>query len=189
MLADFLLTPKQQRILGALVLNPERRFTLSEFFELADGGRSSTQAFLKTLSDAGVIRVELERKMPRYQVETDHPLYPELHQIAVKSFGIKEPIEGALAGIRDKLRQAFIFGSMAAGTAGPASDVDVMVIGDVRIGRVQRELDVAGKALGREIHVSVYPQDEWDAKRASDPVLESIDLGPKIMLNVSAATD
>jgi uncharacterized protein len=188
MLADFLLTPKQQRILGALVLNPERSFSLSEFFELADGGRSSTQAFLKTLVEASVVLVELHRKMPRYQVNTSHPLYPELRQIAVKSFGIKEPIERALAGIHDKVQHAFIFGSMAAGTATPSSDIDVMVIGDVRVGRVQRELDSAGKDLGREIHVSVYPLDEWETKRTADPVLQAIDQGPKIPLDVSSAS-
>ncbi|WP_158515265.1 nucleotidyltransferase domain-containing protein [Paraburkholderia phytofirmans] len=136
----------------------------------------------------GVVILQQPGGRALYQANTQHPLYPELRQIAVKSFALKEPIERALAVIGDKIKHAFIFGSMAAGTAGPASDVDVMVIGDARIGRVQRELDVAGEALGREIHVNVYPEDEWEQKRRSDPVLKSIDQGPKIMLNVSTAT-
>ncbi|MEX3954478.1 nucleotidyltransferase domain-containing protein [Trinickia sp. EG282A] len=188
MLADFLLTPKQQRILGPLLLNPDRSFSLSELFELAEGGRSSTQAFLRTLCDARVIDVETDRKQRRYRINPGHPLYPELRRIAVKSFGVKEPLERALAPIRDKIVQAFIFGSIASGAATAASDVDVMVVGDVRTGRVQRELDVAGGELGREIHVSVYPKEEWDAKRATDPVLHSIDQGPKIPLDVSTPT-
>jgi uncharacterized protein len=114
-------------------------------------------------------------------------LYPELHRIAVKSFGIKEPIERALVAISDKIEQAFIFGSMASGTATPSSDVDVMIVGDVRTGRVQRALNAAGSELGRDVHVSVYPKEEWDAKRTMDPVLHSIDQGPKIPLNVSPA--
>jgi uncharacterized protein len=188
MLADFLLTPKQQRILGALVLNPERGYSLSELFALSGGGRSSTQDFVARLVLGNVIRQPPAGRAV-YQANVDHPLYPELRQIAVKSFGIKEPIERALAALRDKVKYAFIFGSMAAGTAGPASDIDVMVIGDARIGRVQHELDAAGKELGREVHVSVYPEDEWEQKRASDPVLESIDHGPKIILDVSSSAD
>lgn len=188
MLADFLLTPKQQRILGALVLNPDRTYSLTELFELSGGGRSSTQDFVAKLLGGGVI-IQQTGGRASYQANSRHPLYPELRQIAVKSFGLKEPIERALAVLGGKISAAFIFGSMAAGMAGPASDIDVMVIGDARLGRVQRELDAAGETLGREIHVSVYPENEWEQKRYSDPVLESIDQGPKIMLDVSTTTD
>jgi uncharacterized protein len=185
MLADFLLTPKQQRILGALVLNPARSYALTDFFQLADGGRSSTQNFLKTLVQASVVRVETSNRSTRYIVNTAHPLYPEIRQIAVKSFGIREPIEQALVEIRDKVEEAFIFGSMAKGSARPDSDVDVMVIGDVRVGTASRVLEEAGKALGREVHVNVYPRDEWEQLRVSDPVVKAIDEGPKIELNVA----
>jgi predicted nucleotidyltransferase len=154
MLADFLLTPKQQRILGALVLNPARSYALSEFFDVADGGRSSTQTFLKTLVQAGVARIEASNRSTRYIVNTEHPLYPELRQIAVKSFGIREPIEQALREIRDKVDEAFIFGSMVNGSARPDSDVDVMVIGDVRVRVASRVLEKAGKALGREVSLT-----------------------------------
>jgi uncharacterized protein len=184
-LADFLLTPKQQRILGALVLNPARSYALTDFFQLADGGRSSTQNFLKTLVHASVVRVETSNRSTRYIVNTAHPLYPEIRQIAVKSFGIREPIEQALVEIRDKVDEAFIFGSMAKGSARPDSDVDVMVIGDVRVGTASRVLEQAGKALGREVHVNVYPRDEWEQLRVSDPVVKAIDEGPKIELNVA----
>lgn len=189
MLADFLLTPKQQRILGALVLNSARSYALSDFFDLADGGRSSTQTFLKTLVDAGVARVDWSQRSARYTANTGHPLYPELRQIAVKSFGIREPIERALSELHKKIDQAFIFGSMAKGSARPDSDVDVMVIGDVRVGTATRLLDEAGKALGREVHVNVYPREEWDELRKSDPVVKAIDQGPKIDLNITAPTD
>ncbi|WP_144108135.1 nucleotidyltransferase domain-containing protein [Paraburkholderia sp. BCC1886] len=187
MLADFLFTPKQQRIIGALVLNPARSYALSEFFDLADGGRSSTQVFLKTLVGAGVARIEPTSRATRYIVNTAHPLYPELRQIAIKSFGIREPIEQALLDIRNKIDEAFIFGSMASGLARPDSDVDVMIIGDVRVGAAIRVLEVAGKALGREVHVNVYPKDEWEQLRVSDPVVQAIDQGPKIELDFAIA--
>jgi predicted nucleotidyltransferase len=186
MLADFLLTPKQQRILGALVLNPARSYALSEFFAVADGGRNSTQNFLRTLVQAGVVRIEVCSRSTRYVVNTEHPLYPELRQIAVKSFGIREPLEEALRAIRDKVDTAFIFGSMAKASARPDSDVDVMVIGEVRVGTASRVLREAAKALGREVHVNVYPRDEWEQLRVSDPVVKAIDQGPKIELNVAA---
>jgi predicted nucleotidyltransferase len=185
MLADFLLTPKQQRIVGALVLNPARSYALSEFFDVAAGGQSSTQNFLKTLVEASVARIEVCSLSTRYIVNTEHPLYAELRQIAVKSFGIREPIELALSAIRDRINAAFIFGSMAKASARPDSDVDVIVIGAVRVGMASRVLQEAAKELGREVHVNVDPRDQWEHLRVSDPVVKAIDQGARLSIEPS----
>jgi uncharacterized protein len=189
MLADFLLTPKQQRILGAFLLNPARSFAISDIFELVAGGRSSTQAFVKSLVEAQVLLLDTEHRTTRYTVNTGHPLFPELRQIAIKSFGIKEPLEAALVEMRGQVDRAFVFGSMARGTDRPDSDVDVMLVGSVRLGKATRVLDDAGKKLGREIHVNVYPVAEWEDLRASDPVVRAIDEGPKIELDVASSAN
>jgi predicted nucleotidyltransferase len=184
MLSDFLWTSKQQRILAALFMNPDRQFQLAELFEAAGGGRSSTQAYVDTLVGAGIVNTAVDRRT-RYQVNAEHPLYPELRRIAVKSFGVREPVERVLSQFRDQIARAFIFGSVAAGTDTPSSDVDVMVVGDIRSGKATRELEVAAKELGREVHVNVYTQDEWETIRTTDPVVKTIDQGPKIELNLS----
>jgi uncharacterized protein len=186
MLSDFLWTSKQQRILAAFFMHPDRQFQLAELFEAAGGGRSSTQAYLDALVRAEVVNVAVDRRT-RYQVNADHPLFPELRRIAVKSFGIREPIERVLSQLRDQVKRAFIFGSVAAGTDTPSSDIDVMVIGDIRSGKATRELEAAARELGREVHVNVYAEDEWEANRTADPVVKTIDQGPKIELNFSAS--
>jgi uncharacterized protein len=188
MLADFLLTPKQQRILGAFLLNPERTYAISDIFEMADGGRSSTQTFVKLLVDAKVLRIDTSQRGTRYAANAAHPLYPELRQIAVKSFGIKEPLESALAELQGQVECAFIFGSIAKGTDTAESDIDVMLIGDVRIGRATRVMDGASQRLGRDVHVNVYPAAEWEELRISDPVVRAIDEGPRIELDTSPPT-
>jgi uncharacterized protein len=189
MLADFLLTPKQQRILGAFLLNPARSYAISDIFELADGGRSSTQAFVKLLVDAQVLRIDSSQRGTRYAANTEHPLYPELRQIAVKSFGIKEPLEAALAELNGEaprqVERAFIFGSIAKGTDTAESDIDVMLIGDVRLGRASRVMEAASRRLGREVHVNVYPAAEWEELRLADPVVRAINEGPRIELDTT----
>jgi uncharacterized protein len=188
MLADFLITPKQQRILGAFLLNPARSFAISDIFELADGGRSSTQAFVKLLVEAKVLRIDTSQRGTRYTANTDHPLYPELRRIAVKSFGVKEPLESALAELQGQVERAFIFGSIAKGTDTAESDIDVMLIGNVRLGRATRVMGEAAQRLGRDVHVNVYPAAEWEELRISDPVVRAIDEGPRIELNTSPLT-
>jgi predicted nucleotidyltransferase len=88
-------------------------------------------------------------------VNTAHPLYPELRQIAIKTFGIREPIEEVLASLTGTVERAFIFGSIAKGTDRPDSDVDVMVVGAVRLGQAARAMDGVSHRLGREVHLNV----------------------------------
>lgn len=62
MLADFLFTPKQQRILALFLLRPTQTFAISDIFERAGGGRSSTQTFIKSLVDAQVLVLDTSRR-------------------------------------------------------------------------------------------------------------------------------
>jgi uncharacterized protein len=185
MLADFLLTPKQQRILGAFLLNPARSFAISDLFELVEGGRSSTQSFVKQLLDARIVRLDETARTTRYRVNPQHPLFPELRQIAVKSFGVREPIEAVLNELSGEIDHAFIFGSIATGTDTPDSDVDVMIIGDVRLGKVTRLLNEASRRLGRDVHVNVYSSIEWEELIRTDSIVRAIDEGPKIELSIA----
>jgi predicted nucleotidyltransferase len=154
-LADFLFTTKQQRILALFLLGPTQTFAISDIFERAGGGRSSTQTFIKSLVDAQVLVLDTSRRAVGYGVNTAHPLYPELRQIAIKTFGIREPIEEVLASLTGTVERAFIFGSIAKGTDRPDSDVDVMVVGAVRLGQAARAMDGVSHRLGREVHLNV----------------------------------
>jgi predicted nucleotidyltransferase len=183
-LADFMLTPKQQRILATFLLKPTHSFAISDIFERVAGGRSSTQAFIKTLVDARVLLLDNRHRWTGYIANTSHPLYPELRQIAIKSFGIREPIEEALASLTGTVERAFIFGSIAKGTDRPDSDIDVMVVGELQLAQLARAMDEVSLRLGREVHLSAYARTEWDELCLSDPVVWSIAEGPKLELRV-----
>lgn len=182
MLATFLLTPKQQRIFAPLMLRPKHAFSLSDLLEAAGGGRSSVQSYIQTLVEAGVLHVDRYRKAARYHANTKHPLYPELHSIAVKSFGVREPLIEGLQQFASAIEYAFVFGSFAKGTAHSDSDIDLMVIGDVRAYKIEAALQDAQKKLGRPIHVNAYPSHEWDELRRNDPVVRAIAEGQKLEL-------
>ena len=189
MLASFLFTPKQQRLLAAVLLQPEREYTLASLREATSGGVSSLLAFVNTLLDAGVLQVRMERASKMYRANVDHPLYPELKSIAVKSFGVAEPIRRALEPLKKKIVRAFIFGSLVNGTQTHASDVDLMVIGAVSAGQLRLALNTAEQAVGRPIHVNAYGSDEFDLLQQSDPVIKSILEGAAIELHHQTSAD
>jgi predicted nucleotidyltransferase len=82
-----------------------------------------------------------------------------------------------------QINLAFIFGSVANRTEDRASDIDVMVIGDITFGDVVDLLSSAEKTLGREVNSVVYPVQEFQQKVKSDHhFVKSVLEGEKIFL-------
>lgn len=178
----FLLTERQQRLLAALLLRPEREWSLSDLLEAGAPGHGSTQQFLKNLLDAGIVVSVQDRRRRRYRANIRHPIYPELASICRKTFGVKDVVAEALAPFRERIAEAFIFGSVAKGTEGPASDIDVMVVGDLRPSQLLSTQKSLESTLGREVHFNVYDRQEWEELKSGDPIISAIDHGPKLEL-------
>ena len=70
----------------------------------------------------------------------------------------------ALIPLTQRITTAFIYGSLAKGTATADSDVDVLVIGDLAFSEVVDLLGSAQESIGREVNPSVYPVDEFVTK-------------------------
>jgi predicted nucleotidyltransferase len=189
MLSSFLFTPKQQRLLAAILLHPEREYTLAALQDATSGGVSSLVSYIDTLINAGVVLVRKVRASKMYRANIEHPLYPELKSIAVKSFGILDPIRLALASVQDTIQRAFIFGSIVKGNSTHTSDIDLMVVGTISTGKLRIALSAAEASVGRPIHINVYDPEEFDDLRKSDPVIKSILEGPKLELYKQYAAD
>ena len=187
-LASFLFTPKQQRILAALLLNTDRGFSFTELREQAQSGVSSVQLFLHSLERAGLVNTEMRRASKLYRFNANHPLAPELKSIAIKSFALTEPLLEALWPFAAHIAEAFVFGSIAKGSARHDSDVDLMLIGDVSLGEVSLAMTQVEQVLGRSIHLNVYDVKEWEELSKSDPIVSSIAKGPRIELDLTTAS-
>jgi predicted nucleotidyltransferase len=180
-LADFMLSRRQQALLAALLLHPERSFSVSELISLAGPGRGATQLALKAMIDAGVLARERLGNQVRLKGNEEFPLYPELRAICVKSFGVADEIRKALLPLADRIRFAFIFGSIVRGTGRRDSDVELFLVGEASMSEVSLALEAAEKALGRHVRMICYGTGEWPGTM-SDAGVSSILRGPKIAL-------
>jgi predicted nucleotidyltransferase len=70
----------------------------------------------------------------------------------------------ALAPLADRIRVAFVYGSVAGGDERRGSDVDVMVVGEVSFAEVVSTLAAAQERLGREVNPTVLSDEEFRAK-------------------------
>jgi predicted nucleotidyltransferase len=184
---DFLFTAPVQRVLGTVLAHPEQSYTLQELLRRANAGRGSAQKQIDRLVEVGVLAEEPRRGRQRsIRANTEFFLYPELRSIALKTFGLVEPVREALLPYADGIEECFIFGSVVKGTDTSKSDIDIMIIGTV----TQLELfDTAATlqhTLGRMVQFSVYEPAEWRALVTNDPVVSQIVNGPKLQVMPNA---
>jgi len=178
---DFLLPPRTQRMLSLVFAHPERTFMLKELQDRAGGSHSSSQTQIERLVAAGVLVEEPRRGWQRsIRVNQSFFLYPELKSIALKSFGLVQPLRQALQPFSSMIKEAFVFGSMAKHSDTHQSDVDLIVVGNPPYLQVSEAVLSVENEISRPIHLNVYEPEEWELLRQTDAVVAQIDVGSKI---------
>jgi predicted nucleotidyltransferase/transcriptional regulator with XRE-family HTH domain len=92
-------------------------------------------------------------------------------------------VSAALAPFAQRIALAFIFGSVARREQHQDSDIDLLVVGDIRLKELAGELRTAEQVLGRVINPALYTRTTFrDKYQAGDPFLLDIVRNQKIFL-------
>jgi len=160
-IGDALFTKTQQRVLGLLYGRPDVSFYTNEIVRRADMGRGTVRRELARMVAAGLLVVRKEGNQQHYQANPECPVYEELSGLVRKTFGMADVIRSALEPLARRIQWSFIFGSLADGRETTGSDIDLMVIGEVKFADVVNALYPAQEKLGREINPKIYSREEW----------------------------
>jgi predicted nucleotidyltransferase len=168
-LASALFTPVQQRVLGLLFGQPDRRFQSAELIRLAESGTGAVHRQLQRLAAAGLVEVSREGNQKYYQAIKGSPIFADLHGLAIKTFGIVGPLTEALAPLADRIDAAFVFGSIAKGSDRGASDIDLFIVADtVTYPDLYSVLEGVEATLGRPVKPTVLTKAEWRERRGRE---------------------
>ncbi len=182
-LADALFTPVQQRVLGLLFGQPDRRFQSGELIRLAASGTGAVHRLLTRLAGARLVSVERVGNQKYYQANLASPVFAELHGLIVKTSGLVAPLRAALAPLADRIRAAFVYGSIAKGTDTAASDIDLMVIADgLEYADVYAALQPMEAKLGRAVNPNVMTRAEWRRKRGESGFAARVASEPRLFV-------
>lgn len=183
-LAAVLFTPVQQRVLGLLFGQPERRFQSAELIRLAGAGTGAVHRLLTRLAATGLLQVETVGNQRFYRANEQSPVFAELVGLVQKTVGLAGPLHAAMAPLEGRIAAAFVYGSVAKGTDRAASDIDLMVIADdLDDATVTASLARAEQSLARTVNPNLMTRAEWRRKRTEDgSVAARIAVQPKVFV-------
>lgn len=140
------------------------------------------QTELKKLSNLGLIIKRKDGNRIYCQANIEHPLYPDLQNLVLKTNGLVGALKAALSQ-SDAIKYAFIFGSVARKEATASSDIDLMVLGDVGLRQLTGMLSGLSDKLNREINPhNMSVQNFFIRKKDGDPFVNRICEDPMLFL-------
>jgi predicted nucleotidyltransferase len=173
----------RRELLSILYRHADESFFMMQLVRAVGAGKGAVQRELKLLSDAGIITREKIGRQIFYQANHQCPIYEELRQMIAKTMGYADVLKSSLEKIRDKIKIAFIYGSVAKVGEIRGSDVDIMVVGDASFSEVVSAIQPSQAELKREVNPTVYPVREFVAKiRAKHHFIEQVLSEPRIFL-------
>jgi predicted nucleotidyltransferase len=123
----------------------------------------------------------------RYRANRTCPIFPELAGIFRKTAGLVDLVRDALAPLADRIKAAFIFGSIAQGTETSTSDVDLFVLGRASLAQVVGAIAPLRERLGREVNPVVATRADFAAQCAGkERFVERVMAEPKLFVLGSA---
>lgn len=183
MLGPLLFSYYRRRVLGLLLLQPEASYHVREIARLTGTTAGTLHKELAALAQGGILKRAKVGNQLHYSANRECPIFDELASILRKTSGIAEVLAKALAGIEARISVAFVFGSVARGSEQSASDIDVLLVGTLRLADAVRALHPAQKVLGREINAVVFNPQEFRRKlHGRDAFLKEVLAKSKIFL-------
>ena len=136
---------------------------------------------LKKLLQVELVSARRDGNRLYYRGNKEHPLFPDIQSMVLKTVGIVEPLKEVLD--KENVNIAFIFGSVANNREGAASDLDLLVIGTVGLRTVSGWLSGISEKIGREINPHVLSLNEYrKRKRAREHFLNRVIESAKIFI-------
>lgn len=173
----------RRKVLGVLFSRAEQPMYLREIIGAVGGGQGQVQRELEQLHRAGLVLREKRANLVYYRPNPAAPIYDELKAITFKTFGVADVLRALLKPLAKRIVVAFIYGSVARLEDTARSDIDVMVVGDIKFSAVVLALSGAQERLRREINPSVYSKAELRAKlKEKGGFLDRVMAGTKLFL-------
>ncbi len=182
-LAELFPNPALVKVLSLFLLHPEKEFYQRGIAESTGNALLQVQRALKRIEHTGLVTKTKRGNMVYYKADRMHPAFEDLKRVFLKTIALGDALREALAPLADKVKLAFIFGSLAQGKETAQSDIDLFLIGELSLRETTKVIGSIVPELGREFNPVVYPIKEFKKKaRENHHFITEVIRNPKIWL-------
>jgi predicted nucleotidyltransferase len=144
----------------------------------ADPGNLSRE--LARLACDGLFSVAVVGNMKQYSLNSQYPLFDQFREILARTEGAVGRLQRLFENTAG-IERAFIHGSFARLEHDSASDIDVVLVGEMSNGSFLKQLGELEKRLGREINYTTYTPKEFVTERRKKGSFLNLVLKGKIL--------
>lgn len=173
------------RVIARLVLHTGAHFYQAQVAELEKLPLKGVQREFEKLLRFGLLKRDgRSGRRHFYQANPEHPLYPEIKAMVLKTMILGTRPEPLKKPPFTKIRVAFVFGSIAKADEDRRSDIDILVVGSISSIEWQKVTKgLSSRADLREENSIVMSENEFRKRIVEgEDFLKGVVSGPKIFL-------
>jgi DNA-binding transcriptional ArsR family regulator len=180
-LSDILSSRVRAEIFRLLFGLDEKELHLREIERQVSLSLGTIRQDLQKLVKLDLVTTRRDGNRLYYRANTEHPLYPDIRKLVLKTAGLVEILKSVLD--QEGVKVAFVFGSLASNREKAASDVDLMVIGAVGLRTLSSWLSGVSEQIGREINPHTMTVEEFcRRKETGNHFLPNVLESPKLFI-------
>ncbi len=160
-LANALFGKARRGVLALMFGRPGEAQYTREIVKKVGAGASQVQKELELLTSAGLLLREERANQVYYRANPAAAVFPELVGLVSKSFGIADVLREYLETFGERIAYACIYGSVARGEQRADSDIDLLVVGSLRLSELAVPLQSAETRLGYRISSLLIDEAEF----------------------------
>lgn len=153
------------RLLGWFFAHSGESYSVRQLASILGDDPSNLSKELAKLEELGILISSRERNLKHFQVNQECAFGPELKGLVQKTTGIMGRLTSALQAAKG-IGFAFVYGSFAKGTENAESDIDLLIVGDIDLDKLDRIFIGLEKAFGRTVNYVLYNKREYETKMA-----------------------
>lgn len=151
------------KILQLLIFNTQSEFHLRQIARLTGVSPPYVKRELSNLSKLNLITESTKGNLKLFRINKGSPIFAELKRIFLKTESLGNLLKKKLKSL--ELKYVLIYGSFAAGEETEKSDIDLLVIGNIKEERILKIVTQSEAKVGREINYILWNEKEFE-KRA-----------------------
>lgn len=168
MLKDIFVSEVRVNVLTVMLPFPDKPYHVRALVRAVGTEINAVRRELKRLTSLGLLKRRPSGNRIYYSVNTDHIYYSELLSLVAKEVGLGSKIIDVKKQLGD-VKFAVISRAFIRGRDSSLLDIDLFLVGSVKMDILEKVINEEQKNTGKEVHYTVMGEDEFQfRKRKND---------------------